>query len=113
MPSLSENTSGTAQERDNKFVSALSASSNLVTSAYPANVTPLITMNNAGATTFTLTAATTTAYPIGYAFHLVSIGAGTCTITGSGVTFIGAAAAVATNTGRTAVKTAATVWTLF
>lgn len=112
MPALSENTTGVAQEPFDNFVVALTASGNLVTSVIPANRHATVTMNNAGATTFTITAATSTAYPIGYTVRLVSIGAGTCTITGSGVTFNGAAVAVLTNTGRTLVKTAATVWSL-
>jgi hypothetical protein len=114
MAGISEQTTGVAQDRGNAYVSAQTASFVLDTTTAPLAAVGgvLYTINNAGATTFTVPANATVAYPIGYIVRLGNIGAGTCTITaGAGATVtVTAAAAVATVTSRTIVKTAINTW---
>lgn len=117
MAGLSEQTTGVAQDRGNAYVSAQTVSFSVDTTTAPlASVNGTVyTINNAGATTATFPSNATVAYPIGYAVKIGAIGAGTCTVTaGGGATIaLASAAAIATVTSRTVVKTAINTWTVF
>ena len=70
-----------------------------------------VTMTNAGATTFTIPANASVAYPTGTRINILNLGAGACTPTaGAGVTISGTISALATNQGAAVVKTATNTW---
>ena len=70
-----------------------------------------VTMTNAGATTFTVPANASVAYPTGTRINILNLGAGACTPTaGAGVTINGTITALATNGFASLVKTATNTW---
>jgi hypothetical protein len=70
-----------------------------------------VTMTNAGATTFTVPANASVAYPTGTRINILNLGAGACTPTaGAGVTISGTITALATNGFASLVKTATNTW---
>jgi hypothetical protein len=70
-----------------------------------------VTMTNAGATTFTVPANASVAYPTGTRINILNLGAGACTPTaGAGVTINGTITALATNESASLVKTATNTW---
>lgn len=105
MPALSQNTAGLAGSGGNVFVVAKVASFTVTaTDISNALEDAMYAVTNAGATTATIPPSATFALPIGYRIVVVQGATGNCTVTaGSGVTLAGAAALVASNTGRTCV----------
>ena len=70
-----------------------------------------VTMTNAGATTFTVPANASVAYPTGTRINILNLGAGACTPTaGAGVTISGTITALATNQFAELIKTATNTW---
>lgn len=70
-----------------------------------------VTMTNAGATTFTVPADASVAYPTGTRINILNLGAGACTPTaGAGVTISGTITALATNGSASVIKTATDTW---
>jgi hypothetical protein len=70
-----------------------------------------VTMTNAGATTFTVPANASVAYPTGTRINILNLGAGACTPTaGAGVTISGTITALAINESAAVIKTATNTW---
>lgn len=105
MPAISQNTAGLAAQGTNVQMIALTTSTTVAATQISSAIgDACYAMTNTGATTFTIPTAATFTLPIGFRIHVVQGATGNCTVTAaSGVTLAGAAALIASNTGRTCV----------